>query len=102
MDACGIARFAAEGATRLTQTGLLIGSIMYMAPEQFSGTSDALTNNGVPAKPWVVRQIRAIWHMPSQKIVGVNIDGNKFKTERSAPPDTRPADALRARCAALI
>jgi predicted Ser/Thr protein kinase len=40
----GIARFAAEGATRLTQTGLLIGSIMYMAPEQFSGTADALTD----------------------------------------------------------
>ncbi|HLK62778.1 MAG TPA: protein kinase [Bryobacteraceae bacterium] len=39
----GIARWG-ESATRLTQTGLLIGSIMYMAPEQFSGTADALTD----------------------------------------------------------
>ncbi len=40
----GIARLGAEGATRLTQTGLLIGSIMYMAPEQFGGTADAQTD----------------------------------------------------------
>ena len=40
----GIARLGAEGTTRLTQTGLLIGSIMYMAPEQFSGTADPLTD----------------------------------------------------------
>jgi outer membrane protein assembly factor BamB/tetratricopeptide (TPR) repeat protein len=40
----GIARLGAQSATQLTQSGLLIGSLMYMAPEQFNGTADALTD----------------------------------------------------------
>jgi serine/threonine-protein kinase len=40
----GIARLAAPNTTKLTQSGLLIGSLMYMAPEQFGGTADPLTD----------------------------------------------------------
>ena len=40
----GIARLTAQNAARPTQSGLLVGSIMYMAPEQFNGTVDALTD----------------------------------------------------------
>jgi serine/threonine-protein kinase len=40
----GIARLAAESATRLTRTGFVVGSPLYMAPEQFTGTSDALSD----------------------------------------------------------
>jgi tetratricopeptide (TPR) repeat protein len=40
----GIARIASEVSAKLTQTGFLVGSLMYMAPEQFNGTSDALSD----------------------------------------------------------
>jgi hypothetical protein len=41
----GIARLAqSSGSGPLTKTGFVIGSLMYMAPEQFTGTSDAVSD----------------------------------------------------------
>ncbi len=38
----GLARIAAEGGARHTSPGFVMGSLRYMAPEQFTGTADAL------------------------------------------------------------
>ncbi len=41
----GIARLAAENATRFTRTGIVVGTLQYIPPEQFEGQpADALTD----------------------------------------------------------
>ncbi|HLK65585.1 MAG TPA: protein kinase [Bryobacteraceae bacterium] len=40
----GIARIAAEGTMGHTAAGLVVGSMRYMAPEQFRGTADAMSD----------------------------------------------------------